>query len=119
MRLYYLLCFLSLLAGCAEQRPHAFGIPLSEWNHASETERQDLIGQYNVNKLPHYPTEPIVTMSSTAATPTSKPDESLSILGEDQKTTVQAVKPEAPKDSTAAEPTENNTDDNSWLRLND
>lgn len=120
MRFCMLLCFLSLLAGCAQQHPNAFEVPLSQWNNASETERQNLIEQYNVSKLSHYDTEPTITMAP-AATPTQQPP--LSILNEHQKAAEAALPPStAPKKLETPKPPKQDSQqppvENNWLQLN-
>lgn len=119
MRLCILLCFLSLLAGCAEKTPKTFGIPLSEWNNASDSQRENLIGQYGVNDLSHYDTEPKVTMDSANQHPTLTPAQSLSILDEHKTPAVaESSKPVIPIKIETPIPAKQIPNKNNWLQLN-
>jgi len=122
MRLYFLICFVLLLTACAEKTPQVFGIPLSEWKKATETQRQNLIEQYNVNRLTRYNTESRITMNNIASSPHSKPQEQLSILGENQTKSLAMPQPKqktAPPKVEATVPPEQMPAETSWLRLND
>ncbi len=117
MRLCILLCFISLLVGCAEQPAAVFGMPVSQWNQLSEKQRQDIIEQYNVTKLSHYKTEAKTTM--TPAAPDNKTQPQLSILDEPQKTAAPAAIPTAaPKKVEAPASSKQNPTQDSWLQLN-
>ena len=119
MRLCILLCFLSLLAGCAEKIPKTFGIPLSEWNNASDSQRENLIGQYGVNDLSHYDTEPKVTMDSPNQHPVVTPAQSLSILDERKTPAItEPPKPITPIKIETLVPPKQVPDENNWLQLN-
>ena len=90
-RLCTLLCLLSLLAGCAEKSPQAFGVSLDTWNNLPATQQQELIGRYSVNNLSRYSTEPKVTMDATP--PLTKPQPRINVAK--KPLTVAAPKPSA------------------------
>lgn len=114
MRLCILLCFVSLLVGCAEQPAAVFGMPVSQWNQLSEKQRQNIIEQYNVTKLSHYKTGAKTTMNPAPGDKTQPP---LSILDEHQKAAV-AAPTAAPKKVEMPTSNQQTPLQESWLQLN-